>query len=136
MKKIKIYFAAPLFSKAEQDFNATLAYNLEMKGFEVFLPQEKGKNKIGRDLFKICVMGLDAADLVIAILDGADADSGTCWECGYAYAKNIPVIGLRTDFRVTGDTGGFNSMIYLSSTIINEPHDLMQKLLDAIKKVS
>ena len=31
-------------------------------------------------------------------MDGPDPDSGTCWECGYAYRKK-PVILFRTDFR-------------------------------------
>jgi nucleoside 2-deoxyribosyltransferase len=32
-------------------------------------------------------------------MDGADPDSGTCWECGYAYKKKWIVL-FRTDFRV------------------------------------
>lgn len=38
-------------------------------------------------------------------------DSGTAWEIGYAYAKNIPVMGLRTDFRTLGIEGTVNLMI-------------------------
>ena len=48
-------------------------------------------------------------------MDGADADSGTCWEFGYAYAMKKELIALRTDFRKSGDTGGFNAMIYYSA---------------------
>ena len=36
----KIYLAGPLFSLAEQGFNADLARFLESEGFEVWLPQE------------------------------------------------------------------------------------------------
>jgi nucleoside 2-deoxyribosyltransferase len=36
----KLYFAGPLFSFAEQSFNAETARFLESRGFEVWLPQE------------------------------------------------------------------------------------------------
>ena len=44
----------------------------------------------------------DAA-AVLAVLDGADVDSGTAAEIGYAAARDIPVVGLRTDLRAAGD---------------------------------
>ncbi|MFZ8305224.1 nucleoside 2-deoxyribosyltransferase, partial [Staphylococcus aureus] len=43
------------------------------------------------------------ADAVVAILDGADPDSGTCFECGLAFALGIPIVAVRTDFRAGGD---------------------------------
>jgi nucleoside 2-deoxyribosyltransferase len=43
------------------------------------------------------------AAAVLAILDGADVDSGTAAEIGYAAALGKPVIGLRMDTRNTGD---------------------------------
>ncbi len=49
---------------------------------------------------------IDAADGLVAILDGLDVDSGTAAEIGYAFAKGKRVIGLRTDFRLAGDNHG------------------------------
>jgi len=43
------------------------------------------------------------AAAVLAVLDGTDVDSGTAAEIGYAAALGTPVVGLRTDLRVTGD---------------------------------
>ena len=43
------------------------------------------------------------ADLVIAVLDGIDVDSGTASEIGFAYANGKPIFGLRTDFRLSGE---------------------------------
>jgi nucleoside 2-deoxyribosyltransferase len=43
------------------------------------------------------------ADGMLAILDGSDVDSGTAAEIGYAAALHRPVVGLRSDLRVTGD---------------------------------
>jgi nucleoside 2-deoxyribosyltransferase len=52
-----------------------------------------------RQIFEADVRGIDWADVVVANMDGADPDSGTCWECGYAYRKK-PIVIFRTDFRV------------------------------------
>ena len=42
---MRIYFAGPLFSAAERDWNATLAAALRGAGHEVFLPQDRGPGK-------------------------------------------------------------------------------------------
>jgi nucleoside 2-deoxyribosyltransferase len=47
-----------------------------------------------------------ACDIVIAILDGVDVDSGTASEIGFAFALDKQVWGLRTDFRLTGENMG------------------------------
>lgn len=50
-------------------------------------------------------------------MDGPDPDSGTCFECGYAYAKGKPVICYRTDFRGAGELDGarYNLMMWASA---------------------
>ena len=48
--------------------------------------------------------------MVLARLDGPDADSGTAYEVGYAASKGIPVLGLRTDFRQL-QSKGLNVML-------------------------
>ncbi len=118
-----IYLAAPLFTQAERDFNAQLAGRLRAAGHTIFLPQEEGQPlKDTQQLFKHSLKGLNQAHLILAILDGSDADSGTCFEVGYAYAKGLPIIGLRTDFRGTGDQWGLNLMLLHSCShlIINQ----------------
>jgi nucleoside 2-deoxyribosyltransferase len=55
--------------------------------------------KIGRnneDLIRSC-------SLMVAVLDGADVDSGTASEVGFAAAHGLTVVGLRTDFRRSGE---------------------------------
>lgn len=124
---MKIYLAGPLFTRAEYEFNEKLTKNLRKMGFEVFLPQEECKGIFNtREIFNICKDGIEASDMVIAVLDGADADSGTCWEVGFAYAIGISrIIALRTDFRQSGDTGGFNAMLYHSATKVIKGNDTM-----------
>lgn len=133
-----IYLAGPLFTRAEYQFNEELAYDLKEIGFEVFLPQEKCKGVLNtREIFTICKAGIEASDIVIAILDGADADSGTCWEVGFAYAIGISrIIALRTDFRQSGDTQGFNAMLYNSATKVIAGNDAMLQFWSYIQKIN
>src|SRR6202044_3419996 len=139
----KIYLAGPLFSLAEQSFNADLARFLEGEGFEVWLPQEhEPRDQTARAIFEMDVAAIDWADMVVACMDGPDPDSGTAWECGYAYAKGKPVICYRTDFRITGDTEGapYNLMLSESATARFEipfrtkPDEFRRRVLEHIRK--
>jgi nucleoside 2-deoxyribosyltransferase len=139
----KIYLAGPLFSLAEQGFNADLARILEGEGFEVWLPQEhEPRDKTARAIFEMDVEAIDWADMVVACMDGPDPDSGTAWECGYAYAKGKPIVCYRTDFRITGDTEGapYNLMLSESATARFEapfrtkPEEFRRRLLECIGK--
>src|SRR5271155_3674687 len=113
----KIYLAGPLFTLAEQRFNADLARFLESRGFAVWLPQDhEPRHNTARAIFQMDVAALDHADLVVACMDGPDPDSGTAWECGYAFAKGKPVVCYRTDFRISGDTKGAPYNLMLSES--------------------
>jgi nucleoside 2-deoxyribosyltransferase len=116
--RMKIYLAGPLFNTAEREFNSTLAELLRSHNHEIWLPQEhEQRNKTAKQVFDKDVEGIDWADVVVANMDGADPDSGTCWECGYAYKKK-PVIVFRTDFRAGDepDKGPYNLMLTMSAT--------------------
>jgi nucleoside 2-deoxyribosyltransferase len=49
---------------------------------------------------------IDAADGVVAVLDGTDVDSGTAAEIGYAFARGKLIVGYRGDFRLSADNEG------------------------------
>lgn len=108
-RELTVYFAAALFSQAERAWNAALAARLEarMPGLTVILPQsfEHEGTVSNEEIFRMCLAGLERADMVVAILDGQEADSGTCLEVGYARGRGKPVIGVRTDFRQNQDAG-------------------------------
>jgi len=115
---MKIYMAGPLFSTAEREFNARLAHLLREKGHDVCLPQEVEQRAMSaKEIFTRDVEGIGWAEAVVANMDGPDPDSGTCWECGYAYGKK-PVIVYRTDFREAdeADKAPFNLMLTESAT--------------------
>lgn len=121
MKK-HIYFAAPLFTEAELRWNSETAYKLRAAGHEVFLPQEieqtfidpstgEKKRNYAAAIFASDKKAVNEAYLIVAILDGSDVDSGTAWEVGYAVGLGIPVIGVRTDFRIFYHEEKINLMI-------------------------
>jgi nucleoside 2-deoxyribosyltransferase len=109
---MRIYLAGPLFSQAERIWNRELARLLtEQHGLEVFLPQDfkfegryPGKPHYG-SLFRECRDKIGLCDAMVAVLDGADTDSGTAWEVGFAVGQGRPVIGVRTDFRQLEEKG-------------------------------
>ena len=110
---MKIYLSAPLFTQLERRWNRMLAAALEgsIAGAEVILPQDFrvgvkfNDRKQFRKLFYQCQQALRSSDAILAILDGADADSGVSFEIGCAQALGIPVIGLRTDYRQQQEKG-------------------------------
>jgi nucleoside 2-deoxyribosyltransferase len=49
---------------------------------------------------------IEAADAVLAVLDGQEVDSGTASEIGFAAARGTPVVGVRSDLRRAGENDG------------------------------
>jgi nucleoside 2-deoxyribosyltransferase len=114
---MKLYFAGPLFTTAERDWNAEVTAALRAAGHDVFLPQEQEPGRDGPGIFATDVGGIDWADGLVAIMDGLDPDSGTAWEVGYAFRKK-PIVLVRTDFRArAGNAGAYNPMLAESATI-------------------
>ncbi len=128
-----VYLAAPLFSEAECDFNRKLRDLIKDEGFLVFLPQEDSNNihveKNRQEIiFNKNLAALDSSDIIVAVIDGADVDSGTAWEIGYAYSKGKPVLGLKTDFRTLGIEGTVNLMIERSIVLCTSVSELLNRL--------
>jgi nucleoside 2-deoxyribosyltransferase len=111
--KRRVYFAAPLFTLLERRANRALARAVQhaLPEVEILLPQDfkhdgrfNDPKAFGR-IFLGCLESVDSADAVLAWLDGPDADSGTSFEVGYAFAQGKPVVGIRTDFRHNQERG-------------------------------
>ena len=110
---MRLYLSAPIFSQHERRWNRELARALAEKlpGWELVLPQDirvggsfNDRARFG-ELFRRCVSSLSRADLLVAVVDGADCDAGVAFEIGCAYAKGIPVVAVRTDFRQSQEKG-------------------------------
>ena len=138
---MKVYFAGPLFTTPERTWNAEVTAALRAAGHEVFLPQEHEPGKDRAGIFATDVGGIDWADGLVAIMDGADPDSGTCWEVGYAFGLKKWTVLVRTDIRgLLGSDGDYNSMLIGAATIrIDMPSaptvEVIARILGALARI-
>lgn len=72
-----------------------------------FGPERRAKwQKLDKEIGKSNEAALLKSDIVVAVLDGVDVDSGTAAEIGYAAALKKPIFGYRGDFRLSSDNEG------------------------------
>ncbi len=102
----KVYVAGPLFNTHERTYLEQITAALEAEGFETFLPHrdagilgDLSDIRERERLFRGDMQALEACDFIVALLTGADHDSGTCGELGYAYAKGKSCFGISDDVR-------------------------------------
>ncbi len=144
---MKVYFAGPLFSEAELNFNTSLTTVLEAQGFSVFLPQRDGviSNKppydqMSRDELSAAIFNLDRnkvleSDIFLFVLDGRVPDEGACVELGIAYTdkyitkRKRLIVGLHTDRRASFIMSKLNPMLRESFDRIVESQEELIELL-------
>jgi len=122
---MRIYCAGPIFTYSERAWLRDLGKRLRRGGHDAFVPAEVEEDFLEasrapkpaerRAMFKANVTKLSSAQLVVARLDGPDVDSGTAWEAGFAFARRIPVLGYRFDYRTLGREGVVNLMLEQSA---------------------
>lgn len=96
---MKIYLASPLFNDEEIGNIKKVENILRKKGFSVFSPREhevRG-SEVGTSAWSLSTFNedrrfIDWCDAMVMLYYGNYSDSGTAWECGYAYATHKPVI--------------------------------------------
>ncbi|MGN0462918.1 MAG: nucleoside 2-deoxyribosyltransferase [Ruminococcus sp.] len=97
---MKIYLASPFFNEEELK-NVEKAEEILMKrGFQVFSPRlnevrtdENTQSALwSKETFMNDKRFIDWADAVVMLYYGGYSDSGTAWECGYAYGTHTPVV--------------------------------------------
>ena len=118
---MRVYFAAPLFSQAERDYNLKVTAVLEQYDYQVFLPQRDGylapdleglteEEKIAK-IFAKDYEEVTKADIFFGILDGRAPDEGVCVELGIAYSQGKRCYGFKTDARTVESDMNLNPMI-------------------------
>jgi nucleoside 2-deoxyribosyltransferase len=122
---MKIYLASPLgFSPENNHYLESIKQCLCLQGHTVFCPWEQSQTSgdieaahqisdyrtrvsafkvIADRIGKINEDGIVQCDALLAVLDGAEVDSGTAGEVGFASAMGKLCFGLRTDIRNCGD---------------------------------
>lgn len=130
----RIYLAAPLFSEAQRVYNAGLADILTSQYYAVHLPQNAEDTATSRSenrerlIYQWNLDALRSSDIVVAVIDGSDADSGTAWEMGYATALGKRVIAIRTDFRRYSDNELVNLMLEMDAEVVSSSDELLSLL--------
>ncbi|MDU9375785.1 hypothetical protein McpSp1_03640 [Methanocorpusculaceae archaeon Sp1] len=129
----RIYLAAPLFSEAQRVYNQALADLLSSRCYEVHLPQKLDTAESrgeGREefIYHQNLSDLRDSDIVVAVIDGSDADSGTAWEMGYATALGKRVIAVRTDFRQYSERELVNLMLETDAEVVRSSEELLKLL--------
>jgi len=109
-KKNRVYLAGPFFSKEQisrlDEIQKLLAANPNIgdifrPGDDEYTATEFGSFEWQTAVYKHDINNINMSDVVVAMLDykieenEMEPDSGTIWECGYAAANNVPVIGVR-----------------------------------------
>jgi nucleoside 2-deoxyribosyltransferase len=100
-----IYIAGPLFNSHERAYIEKIAQIVESAGYKTFVPHREAgvltdfQENMRAGIFHADMEALAKADGCVALLTGADHDSGTCAEIGYLYAKGVPVVGITDDIR-------------------------------------
>ncbi len=114
----RVYVAGPLFTPGQRALLEAIDTLCREVGFDTYLPHRDAgvfdRDGDSRPFFEGDVRALEAAALVVAVLDGCDVDSGTAWEMGYAYALGRPVLGYLSDVRIARPQTQINPMIYHS----------------------
>jgi len=106
MSKLKVYLAGPMFTQAERRFNCLLSLALEARGFDTQLPQYFCEVVTDPMMIaELCLSLIAYSDVVVLNCDGADVESGTAFEAGYARGLGMPIIAYRTDYHNGGDQG-------------------------------
>lgn len=96
---MKIYLASPIFTDFEKMAVRNTTRFFRRKGYEVYVPMEHQiedawtlPNHIwAREVFNEDVKAIKECDVLVCLYYGLYSDSGTAWECGYAYGIGKPV---------------------------------------------
>ena len=107
-----VYVAGPLFNSHERWYLEQIAAVLEGAGYQTYLPHrdagvlDKSVPGERERVFRDDLAALDRCDFCVALLTGADHDSGTSLELGYLFAQGKPCFGITDDVRT------LNNMIW------------------------
>jgi len=137
--KVKCYIAGPLCNQEERDFLEKIDLICKTLGVDTFLPhRECGLWKEGKNVKEIGLgdlKGFEDCDFLIANLNGFNVGAGTAWEMGYAYAKKIPVIAIKTDRNPKNSIEEISAIIYGLTKITTSLGELEEETKKLVKRL-
>lgn len=134
---MKAYIAGPLWKEDDRKKLEKIDDLCKEFNLETFVPHrdagiyEKGDSKY---FFEKDSKAIDECHLMIVLLDWKFVGSGTAWEIGYAYAKNIPIIALVEDLESLNTYDRMCVMTFNSVKLVDSIEKLKQEIKDLIKR--
>lgn len=130
---MKVYIAGKLETESEKRQLEEIAEMCHSFGIKTFLPHRdmgicEGIRDVNRIFNGDIIEGFKDCDLVVALLDGLHIGAGTAWELGYAYAKKIPAIGIKTDEKIEDAIEYLSAILIASMQIVTSLEELKEKL--------
>jgi len=149
---MQIYLASPLgFSPENNPYLDKVKQQILSQGHTIFCPWEQ--TQLSDELQRIPQLdryqervgsykafaaqigtinedGIRESDALLAVLDGAEVDSGTASELGFASALGKVCYGLRTDIRDSGDFAGIPVNLQVLHFIERSGGRLFRKIAD------
>ena len=96
---MRIYLASPFFNEKECEVLSKAENILKERVLSLFSPRkhETREGNVGspawsKETFSNDKAAIDWCEVVVMLYWGNYSDSGTAWECGYAYATHKPVV--------------------------------------------
>ncbi len=138
MAQKKIYIAGPLFTEEQRWLLERIDEVCRQSGFETYLPHRDAgifdRNSDSTFFFEEDLRQLQQADVLVAVLNGDDVDSGTAWEMGYFYASHDgPIIGYLQDSRKPNPKAQLNPMVVNSLFVWVDNRERLGQILRALK---
>jgi len=125
------YLAGPWFTDAQMARLERVKSILAGQGITYFSPKDENLFKPGmttKDVLNANLIAMDESQFVLAITDGKDV--GTMFECGWAHAKDIPILYVW----LTREYGQkFNLMLAASGAFVTTEHELKMALVNWLK---
>lgn len=150
----KIYIASPLgFSESTRSFMDKIDESLTNIGFDVINPwklaetnefetikqisDEKERiqkfKQLNFEIGERNEKAINESEILLAILDGVDVDSGTSAEIGYASAIGKRIIAYRNDFRMAGENEGSLVNIQVEYWIYKSKGEILRDFDDLLE---
>lgn len=127
-KMYDVYLAGPFFNEHQIEVIAGIEDLMDEFAMGYFSPRwcgmidDKSTDIEKRAIFHKDIESIQNSRYVFAITDGKDM--GTLFECGYAFANNVPIVYIALDLK-----GPFNLMLAKSALRVVRSMDELRKML-------
>lgn len=134
---MKVYLASPFFNREENIvYHNVIDILRNQEGIDLFVPKEHTipnawdlSNRVwAENVFAVDLLALQKAEVVVVLNFGMYSDSGTAWECGYAYALGKKVVNVC----IGGDDKAFSLMMLNGTNCVVSLYDLIHWNLEEI----